>query len=465
MTEFLETDAPILCVSLLSLILSKNVENVKCLEGKAGIKWANLFFLFNTRMMSTEAEGKAEAEGTVGKKRLCPWQIGYDVKVGYERDEEEKEINGIIFPEEHEKRMRLEVGEAFIKFVDVKVNGWYEKFLGDGWKEVLGHLFVLSKRAEETGAIYDRPIFWKACFNLYQKLFTISQQQDQDFLASRAKDWIEFFSRKICPAKQRYLFTWSDMCHWDLIKVVIIGQDPYPNRDHAHGLSFSAKKGIPPSLDNILTRLEKDYVSRFSELKKKIGPNTPSIEDVYSEKLGLKTKDIKHFPDHGKKFKDRSDGNFGAEMKARLTIKRHLGEGNLTAWAEQGVLLLNAALTTMEKSPGLHADIWKPFTMEVLRALKGHPRFNSMIFILWGAKARTTFQDAFDVDCKDWTGKDGSSFNNRVIISTHPSPLSALKNTTNAKAFMETETFTRANDLLIMQDHDVVPIDWMNLDY
>lgn len=446
-----------------------NVENVKCLESRAGIKWASLLFLFNTRM-STEAEEKAKGEGetkgtkAVGKKRPYPWQTGYVVKVGYEQDEEEKEINGTIFPEEHEKRMRQDVGEAFVEFVHVKVKGWYEKFLGEDWKEALAHLFVLSDRAKETGAIYDMPIFWKACFSLYQKLFTPSQQQDQDFLARRAKDWKEFFSREICPARQRHLFTWSYKCPWDKVKVVIIGQDPYPNRDHAHGLSFSAKKSIPKSLGNILNRLEIDYVSRYSDLIKRIGPDAPSIKAAYSEKLGQK---IKHFPDHGEKFKGRSDGNFGAEMKARLAKKRFTG-GDLTAWSDQGVLLLNASLTTMEKSPGLHADVWKPFTMEVLRALKGHPRFNNMVFILWGTNARTTFQDAFGVDYKNLTGKaaggNGNSFINRVIISTHPSPFSALKNTKDAKAFMSTETFTRANDLLIMLDSDVVPINWMNLD-
>ena len=452
-----------------------------------GLNGRASFFLFNTRMsteaeeeakgkgdtrMSTEAKeeakGKGETKGTkavgkaVGKKR--PWQIGYNVKVGYEQDQEEMEINGTIFPEEHEKRMRLEVGEAFVEFVDLKVKGWYEKFLGEDWKDALAHLFVLSKRAEETGAIYDKPMFWKACFSLYQKLFTPSQQRNRDFLARRAKDWKEFFSKEICPARQRHLFTWSDKCPWDKVKVVIIGQDPYPNRNHAHGLSFSARNSIPKSLGNIFDRLQLDYVNRFSDLTKRIGPGVPSIKAAYSEKLGI---NIKHFPDHGKKLKSRDDGNFGAEMKAKLAKKKCTG-GDLTAWAEQGVLLLNAALTTMEKNPGLHTDIWKPFTIEVLRALKGHPKFNSMVFILWGAKARTTFQDAFGFDCKNWTGKatgdNGSSFSNRVIISTHPSPFSARNNTKDAKAFMDTETFTRANDLLIMLDNDVVPIDWMNLE-
>ncbi|XP_075247969.1 uracil-DNA glycosylase-like isoform X2 [Convolutriloba macropyga] len=110
------------------------------------------------------------------------------------------------------------------------------------------------------------------------------------------------------------IFTWSHLCPLDSVKVVIIGQDPYPNEGEAHGLSFSVpkrEKKVPASLKNIYKELENEYGNEFKN------------------------------PEHG----------------------------DLSAWAQQGVLLLNAVLTVRKKEPNSHKDRgWEEFTDEVIKA-------------------------------------------------------------------------------------------------
>ncbi len=166
------------------------------------------------------------------------------------------------------------------------------------------------------------------------------------------------------------------------VKVVILGQDPYHGPGQAHGLSFSVKPGIaiPPSLRNIYKELEGD-----------LGINPPA-------------------------------------------------HGNLTAWADQGVLLLNTLLTVEQGTPMSHKNNgWETFTDAVVETVNRSE--NPTVFILWGAHAQ----------------KKGKSINrdkHLVIESVHPSPLSA------SRGFFGTKPFSRANAFLVENGRD--PIDWNN---
>ncbi|HQR93702.1 MAG: uracil-DNA glycosylase [Bacteroidetes bacterium 24-39-8] len=164
------------------------------------------------------------------------------------------------------------------------------------------------------------------------------------------------------------------------LKVVIIGQDPYHGPGQAHGLSFSVPNGVacPPSLQNI-----------FKELKTDIGLPIPST-------------------------------------------------GNLTPWAEQGVLLLNASLTVRANEPASHAKIgWMIFTDAVIRKISDEKK--GIVFLLWGRFAQEK-QDLID------------QTKHHVLKAAHPSPFSV------EKGFYGSRHFSRTNELLMKEGID--PIDW-----
>ncbi len=157
------------------------------------------------------------------------------------------------------------------------------------------------------------------------------------------------------------------------VKCVIIGQDPYHNEGQAHGLSFSVRKGTtpPPSLVNI-----------FKEIR----------DDIGVDNLG------KH--------------------------------GELTQWAENGVLLLNSVLTVRAHSPKSHRGIgWENFTTEVIKLL--NKREKPIVFMLWGgdAKAKQKFI---------------TNPAHLVLTSAHPSPLSAYNGFFGCKHFSKANEFLRA---------------------
>lgn len=163
-------------------------------------------------------------------------------------------------------------------------------------------------------------------------------------------------------------------------RVVILGQDPYHEPGQAHGLSFSVKKGIkiPPSLVNI-----------YKELKTDVGMEIPS-------------------------------------------------HGELTSWANQGVLLLNATLTVRLGQANSHQSIgWGIFTDEVIKKL--NERSEPIVFILWGGNARSK-------------KKYITNPNHLIIESAHPSPLSAYN------GFFGSRPFSRANEFLISKGFE--PINW-----
>lgn len=177
------------------------------------------------------------------------------------------------------------------------------------------------------------------------------------------------------------------------VKVVIIGQDAYHGEGQAHGLSFSVENGIkpPPSLQNI-----------FKELNSDLGIKIPS-------------------------------------------------SGNLTAWAKQGVLLLNTVLSVYEGKPNSCADWgWQDVTSEIVRACFYLPQ--PIVFILWGRQARVFVEDIKN-------GIDEMCPANKICIcSSHPSPLGAYKGSKDAPAFIGSKPFSKTNDLLAQMGSE--PIDW-----
>lgn len=178
----------------------------------------------------------------------------------------------------------------------------------------------------------------------------------------------------------RLIFNAFNLCPFDQVKVVIIGQDPYHGPGQAHGLCFSVNDGIafPPSLQNI-----------FKEIQADLGKPIPT-------------------------------------------------SGNLTRWAEQGVLMLNATLTVRAHAAGSHQRRgWEKFTDAAIRALNNEREH--LVFILWGAYAQ----------------KKGAFIDRSrhlVLTSAHPSPLSAHN------GFFGNHHFSLTNDYL--RAHGQTPIDW-----
>lgn len=176
------------------------------------------------------------------------------------------------------------------------------------------------------------------------------------------------------------IFNAFDKTPFDKVKVVILGQDPYHGPGQAMGLSFSVPNGVPPppSLVNI-----------FKELHNDVGMAIPKT-------------------------------------------------GNLTPWAEQGVLLLNAALTVRATEAGSHAQLgWQPFTDAVIRKISDEKK--GVVFLLWGkfAQAKQVFID---------------ETRHHVLKAAHPSPLSAHN------GFLGCKHFSKTNGLLAKDGLE--PIDW-----
>ena len=167
---------------------------------------------------------------------------------------------------------------------------------------------------------------------------------------------------------------------FDKVRVVIIGQDPYHGDSQAHGLSFSVPKGIalPPSLMNIFKEISSD--------------------------LGVK-------------------------------MSRN---GDLTPWADQGVLLLNATLTVEQAKAGAHQGKgWEAFTDAAIAALNAHRE--GLVFVLWGSYAQKK-GDMID------------SQRHLILKSVHPSPLSAHR------GFFGNSQFSTINQYLTQRGDK--PIDW-----
>ena len=179
------------------------------------------------------------------------------------------------------------------------------------------------------------------------------------------------------PAKN--IFRAFDLCPFDKVKVVIVGQDPYHGKGQANGLSFSVneKVPLPPSLKNI-----------YQEIKNDLGI-TPLVS------------------------------------------------GDLTRWAQQGVLMLNSVLTVLAATPASHAGKgWEQFTDNVIQALNTNRKH--IVYMLWGKYAQNK-------------GLVINRENNFVLTSGHPSPYSV-------SLFFGKHHFSQCNAYL--EQHNISPIDW-----
>ena len=147
-------------------------------------------------------------------------------------------------------------------------------------------------------------------------------------LVARVKLLYQEFPNKIFP-KGNEIFAAFDACPFDQVKVVILGQDPYPTKGHAHGLCFSVQSNVLP--------FPKSLLNIFKEISSDLGTSIPK-------------------------------------------------NGNLVRWANQGVFLLNSVLTVEEGKPDSHKGLgWEIFTDEVIRIL--NEKKSEVVFILWGSKA------------------------------------------------------------------------------
>ncbi len=189
----------------------------------------------------------------------------------------------------------------------------------------------------------------------------------------------EYKTKTIFPPKD-YIFNALKLTPYKNVKVVIVGQDPYHGVGEAHGLSFSVQKGIkvPPSLKNIYKELESD--------------------------LG-----IQPFP-----------------------------EGDLSYWARQGVLLLNAVLTVEKDKPASHRNLgWERLTDYIIKTLNN--KEEPVVFILWGNFAKE--KQKYITNPK-----------HLILTSAHPSPFSASYGFFGSKPFSKTNEYLKQNGL--------EPIDW-----
>ncbi|HET8829816.1 MAG TPA: uracil-DNA glycosylase [Pelobium sp.] len=186
---------------------------------------------------------------------------------------------------------------------------------------------------------------------------------------------------KLIYPKNADIFNSFKLTPFDQLKVVILGQDPYHGAYQAHGLSFSVQKGVKPP---------------------------PSLQNIFKE------------------------------LKTEFTDFEIPNNGELTTWAKQGVLLLNATLTVSAGNPGSHQKQgWEVFTDVVIKTISDLKE--NVVFILWGNYAQ---QKESLIDTRK----------HLVIKSAHPSPFSAHN------GFFGSKPFSKTNEYLTK--HGQNPIDW-----
>lgn len=208
----------------------------------------------------------------------------------------------------------------------------------------------------------------------------LASEFDKDYFI-KLTDFVraEYMSGKqIYPAPAN-IFNAFNLCPLDHVKVVIIGQDPYHEPGQAHGLCFSVlpQTALPPSLVNIYKEIENDL-------------GRPSVT-----------------------------------------------HGDLTHWAQQGVLMLNATLTVQAHRAASHVGKgWEQFTDAVIRTVASR---DNVVYMLWGSYAQRKAEFV-------------NPQNNLILKSVHPSPLSAHR------GFFGNHHFSRANEYLAA--HGMTPIEW-----
>jgi uracil-DNA glycosylase len=210
---------------------------------------------------------------------------------------------------------------------------------------------------------------------------------ENEFKQGYFKDLVQFLknekdSKQVIYPPGSFIFNAFNLTDIEKVKVVIIGQDPYHGPNQAHGLSFSVQKGIPAP---------------------------PSLANIYKE------------------------------IQNDLGISNSKTNGDLTYWAEQGVLLLNATLTVRAGQPNSHAGIgWQRFTDKVIQVL--NEQCEHLVFMLWGNFAK---EKGAHIDARK----------HLILKAAHPSPFSV------EKGFYGCKHFSKANEYLV--SHGKLPIDWM----
>ena len=206
----------------------------------------------------------------------------------------------------------------------------------------------------------------------------LEQEFDKEYFTKLTTFVRSEYSQQAVYPSGKFIFNAFNLCPFDQTKVVIIGQDPYHGEGQAHGLCFSVNDGvrIPPSLVNI-----------FKEIKSDLAIETPTT-------------------------------------------------GNLTRWAKQGVLLLNATLTVRAHQAGSHQRKgWEEFTDAAIRALAEEKE--NLVFILWGSYAQK--KGAFIDRSK-----------HLVLTAVHPSPLSAYH------GFYGNHHFSLTNNYLSTHNKEII---------
>ena len=208
----------------------------------------------------------------------------------------------------------------------------------------------------------------------------LSAEFDKDYFI-KLTDFVrgEYLSGKTVYPEPQNIFNAFNLCPLDKVRVVIIGQDPYHEPGQAHGLCFSV---LPPT------------------------PNPPSLQNIYKE----------------------IESDLG---------RKSVTNGDLTHWANQGVLLLNSTLTVAAHMAASHSGRgWEQFTDAVIRALNMR---ENIVYMLWGSYAQ---KKAAIVNPEK----------NLILKSAHPSPLSAYR------GFFGNHHFSRANEYLLQ--YGMSPIEW-----
>lgn len=202
----------------------------------------------------------------------------------------------------------------------------------------------------------------------------------QNYFTQLRQYILQEYAEKTIYPPEHLIFRAFDACPFDQVKVVLLGQDPYHGPGQANGLCFSVNSGVrpPPSLNNIFKEIESDLLH-------------PISRDV-----------------------------------------------DLSRWAKQGVLLLNATLTVRAAQAASHQNKgWETFTDATIKILA--EKKPNIVFLLWGAYARRK-------------GKTIDRTKHLVLESAHPSPLSAHNGFFGSKQFSQTNSY--------LKTHGLTPIEW-----
>lgn len=209
----------------------------------------------------------------------------------------------------------------------------------------------------------------------------LKEELNSDYFQTLSQFVEKSYKKYPCYPPLEDVFKALNLCPLEKVKVVLLGQDPYPKKGQANGLCFSVNKGVkhPPSLINI-----------FKELQKDLGYPPPIC-------------------------------------------------GDLSAWAEQGVLLLNTILTVEQGKAGSHQNQgWEQFTDAIIKKISQNQEH--IVFLLWGEMAKKKTKLISPKHC--------------ILTAGHPSPLSA-----NRGYWFGNKHFSKTNKIL--KQYHLSPINWV----